>query len=306
MGVLVPVQIEHLREFVSLCGTCNFTETAARLNMTQPGLSRHVMQLEHEVGVPLFDRSATRAKLTASGEAFLEGAVETLRSFESAVSAARAAVGTSSRVSVRLAADWQHPVANRLALRAMDLLREGHPDIMFKTSDMGTNAHLSDLVNGAYDLGIAYHWRGLEARYGMDVETCQLAQIPVVICFDLRNDLAGKSEVAPADLAGRAVYITPRQKRGEFYTWVSSLLNDAGVDVRLVETSSFVLDFADPASDVCVSDYPVPFGTVSPVETCNLACEPLPLWLFKNNRSSVPGLDGMFELLAECLPEEAR
>ena len=28
----MPVQIEHLQEFVSLCGTCNFTETAARLN----------------------------------------------------------------------------------------------------------------------------------------------------------------------------------------------------------------------------------------------------------------------------------
>ena len=302
----MPVQIEHLQEFVSLCGTCNFTEIAARLNMTQPGLSRHIRQLEREVGVPLFDRSATGARLTASGEAFLDGAVKTLRSFESAVSGARNAVGMDSRVTLRLVADWQHPVAKRFATRAMDLLREGYPDIMFKTSGMESNAHLSDLANGEYDLGIAYHWRGLEVRYGMDVETSQLAQIPVVVCLDPRNDLTSQSEVIPSDLAGRAVYITPRRKRGEFYAWVSALLGNAGVDARIVETSSFILDFADPGTDVCVSDYPLPFGTISPVETRNLACEPLPLWLFKNNRSCVPGLDGMFDLLVERLPEGAR
>ena len=148
----MPVQIEHLQEFVSLCGTCNFTEIAARLNMTQPGLSRHIRQLEREVGVPLFDRSATGARLTASGEAFLDGAVKTLRSFESAVSGPRNAVGMDSRVTLRLVADWQHPVAKRFATRAMDLLREGYPDIMFKTSGMESNAQLSDLANGEYEI----------------------------------------------------------------------------------------------------------------------------------------------------------
>ncbi|MDR1713676.1 MAG: LysR family transcriptional regulator, partial [Coriobacteriales bacterium] len=44
------MQIETFREFIELAQCLNFTEAAKRLNMTQPGLSKHILALEKDLG----------------------------------------------------------------------------------------------------------------------------------------------------------------------------------------------------------------------------------------------------------------
>ena len=45
-----------------------------KLHTTQPSLSRQIRDLEHEMGTPLFSRSARGVKLTAAGKVLLEHA----------------------------------------------------------------------------------------------------------------------------------------------------------------------------------------------------------------------------------------
>lgn len=54
--------------FLSLASTLNFTETANRLFVTQQAVSKHISQLENELGIPLFVRSTHNVKLTPAGE----------------------------------------------------------------------------------------------------------------------------------------------------------------------------------------------------------------------------------------------
>ncbi|MES0881620.1 LysR family transcriptional regulator [Roseibium sp. SCP14] len=61
-----------LETFTTLCETQSFTKTAARLNMTQPGVSQHVRKLEAQVGRPLVSRPAKTFLLTHAGEAVLK------------------------------------------------------------------------------------------------------------------------------------------------------------------------------------------------------------------------------------------
>ncbi len=57
-----------LKSFTVLCEDRHFTRAAARLNMTQPGMSQHIAKLEQKLGVPLIERDAPGFALTDAGE----------------------------------------------------------------------------------------------------------------------------------------------------------------------------------------------------------------------------------------------
>jgi DNA-binding transcriptional LysR family regulator len=54
----------HIRYFLAVCDTLNFTRAAQKCNVTQPALSRAIQQLEEEVGAPLFRRERNLTHLT--------------------------------------------------------------------------------------------------------------------------------------------------------------------------------------------------------------------------------------------------
>jgi DNA-binding transcriptional LysR family regulator len=67
------MNIDYFKEFITLAKLLNFTAAADTLNMTQPGLSRHIDLLEKELGVKLFHRDTHKAELTTAGVSFLNG-----------------------------------------------------------------------------------------------------------------------------------------------------------------------------------------------------------------------------------------
>lgn len=65
------MELRHLRYFIALAGSLNFTRAAERVHVTQSTLSHQIRQLEEEIGQQLFDRSSKRVVLTEAGESFL-------------------------------------------------------------------------------------------------------------------------------------------------------------------------------------------------------------------------------------------
>jgi DNA-binding transcriptional LysR family regulator len=65
------VELRQLEYFVAVAEEANFTRAAARVHITQSGISAQVRQLEAELGAPLIDRSGRSATLTAAGVAAL-------------------------------------------------------------------------------------------------------------------------------------------------------------------------------------------------------------------------------------------
>ena len=66
---MIPMLTEQkIIVFLSLASTLNFTETANQLFVTQQAVSKHISQLEKELGIPLFVRSTHNVKLTPAGE----------------------------------------------------------------------------------------------------------------------------------------------------------------------------------------------------------------------------------------------
>jgi DNA-binding transcriptional LysR family regulator len=65
------MELRHLRYFVATADDGTVSAAAARLHVTQPGLSRQLRQLEHQLGVDLFDRESGRLALSGTGRALL-------------------------------------------------------------------------------------------------------------------------------------------------------------------------------------------------------------------------------------------
>src|SRR3954447_14356984 len=75
-------ELAQLRCFLAIAEEMHFRRAAARLNMTQPPLSRQLQHLERALGVDLVERSSRFVQLTAAGKAFLVDARHILRASE--------------------------------------------------------------------------------------------------------------------------------------------------------------------------------------------------------------------------------
>lgn len=65
------MRLQHLRYFVATAETGSVSAAAAEVHVTQPALSRQLRQLERDLGVGLFDRSAGRLAVGSTGRALL-------------------------------------------------------------------------------------------------------------------------------------------------------------------------------------------------------------------------------------------
>ena len=66
----------HLKYAITLSQTRNFSQAAEQLGISQPSLSKHIIHLENELGVRLFDRNVSPLALTPAGEYFIRKAQE--------------------------------------------------------------------------------------------------------------------------------------------------------------------------------------------------------------------------------------
>jgi DNA-binding transcriptional LysR family regulator len=112
------MDIDEIQAFVAIAELGGFTRAGRRLHRSQPAISRRLGILEHELGVPMFERLRGQAKLTEAGRAFLphaEAALASLRDGQEAVRGLQAGIeGAVSLALVGTLADTQIVEALRL------------------------------------------------------------------------------------------------------------------------------------------------------------------------------------------------
>ncbi len=130
----------------------NISAAAAALNTSQPSVSRQIIQLEEEIGVPLFTRRKNRiAGLTPAGEAAFESARQVENQITNIDLIAREArnphQGSFSIVTTHLHARYT-------MLKPMLAFRRNYPDVQVSLMQADGDS-IQDIVrNGDADIGM--------------------------------------------------------------------------------------------------------------------------------------------------------
>src|SRR6201999_2993972 len=144
-------ELRQLRCFVAAAEELHFGRAAARMNMTQPPLSRQIQLLEHVLGVKLLDRTSRAVKLTPAGRVFLLEARRILRLTESAALATRRiASGEAGTITLGCTAASGYSFLPRLLLQRA--ARAPNIDVALK--EMVSPEQVESLVTGRIDIGL--------------------------------------------------------------------------------------------------------------------------------------------------------
>src|SRR6478752_1734014 len=73
------MNLQQIKNFLSLCDTLNYRVAAEQINIVQPALSRQIQLLENEIGALLFNRSKRSVTLTEAGTFFQKEATRILQ-----------------------------------------------------------------------------------------------------------------------------------------------------------------------------------------------------------------------------------
>ncbi|WP_144630086.1 LysR substrate-binding domain-containing protein [Bordetella genomosp. 13] len=147
------MELRHLRYFVALASSLNFTRAAQRVHVTQSTLSHQIRQLEDEIGRPLFDRAGKRVALTESGEAFLGYAKRALQEVDQGLGELKSAESPLSG-TVRVAAT--HTFSLNIIPECVGHFLARNPTVRLSVEELAADAIVTGLTNGHFDLGVAY------------------------------------------------------------------------------------------------------------------------------------------------------
>ncbi len=147
------MEFRHLRYFLAAADALHFTKAAEGLTVSQPALSAQVKQLEHEVGVPLFDRVGRSVQLTRAGAIFCEHARRSLREMELAQVAIAEVEGLQRGT---LTVGVVQTVNAYLVPEIVSRFSTRYPDVELKLDELSGPDIETGVRTGFLDVGIGF------------------------------------------------------------------------------------------------------------------------------------------------------
>lgn len=202
--MIVVMDIRHLSVFVAVAQDLSFTRAAEQLLLAQSAVSTTVRELEHELGVQLFDRSHRQIRLTSAGDEMLVRAldiIDRMRQLGEAIAAPgsglRGTVGMGLMTAVKL-------------VDVPGLLGQFHaanPDVtvQLRAARLGSSDLVSQLERGEIDLALLAAVNRLPASLRGEV----VASSPFVLVVPSQHPLADHETVSLTEIDGAGFIDVP-------------------------------------------------------------------------------------------------
>lgn len=212
------MELRHLRYFIAVAEEQNVTRAAARLHVSQPPLTRQIQDLEAELGVALFERTAKTIRLTEAGRVFLRESKAALQRVDAAVTAARAtAIGHSSELHIGHA-----PSATADFLPAV--LRAFHkklPGVRVTLHDMTATEILDGLREGRLDAGLLVK---PERKLPRGVHFQSLRTYPMVVAMTPSHRWSKRREVKVTEVLKEPIVAYSRRDYPNYHRLLARVL----------------------------------------------------------------------------------
>jgi DNA-binding transcriptional LysR family regulator len=222
------MDFRHLRAFITVAEESSVTKAAERLHISQPPLSRHIKQLEDELGITLFIRHRQGVTLTDAGQRLLEKA----RALAAAASDFYESANQTTRHDankVRLGIGWGlWDTVNRI--RVASAAKFGNMTI--EATDVMCAEHYNhQLQDGSLDVVVGRPYFDPETT-----EVVPLYQERMLAVLSDDSPLASRKTLSVRDLASEPLLMYDRHISPYLYDKVLELYSKAGIDPRMIPT----------------------------------------------------------------------
>ena len=219
------MEFHHLRAFAAVAESRSFSKAARQLHVSQPPLSRHIHQLEEELGVQLFVRKTTGVELTREGSLLLEKARTVLAEASGFMElAGRTKTGQTNQVRIAMAPGLCE-IVNRIRVH----LASRHADISVEGSDMPSSGQYSALREKSIDLGVLRHVADDPA-----VQCEPLFEERFVVVVSENSIFARRKSVRLKQLATEPLLMHNREWAARSYDKILQLYASAGVTPSII------------------------------------------------------------------------
>ena len=214
------MDFQHLREFATIAESGSFSKAARQLRLAQPPLSRHIRQLEDELGLKLFVRTASGVQITPEGSLLLGQARVVLDDTSAFLDlAVRAKAGLASTLRIAMAPGLGE-VVNRIRMH----LGACSPPVAIEGSDMASSSQYIALRRRAVDVGLLR-----QVPDDSDIQSEPLFAEHFVVMVSEMSPLAKKRSLKLAQLAGERVLLQDRDWAALAHDKIQSLYAAAGL-----------------------------------------------------------------------------
>lgn len=223
------MELRHLRYFIAVAETLNFSEAARRLNIAQPPLSRQIQQLEAELGARLFLRDRRRVALTDAGMVLLHEARMLVNQTLFTMDAVRRAQsGEYGLVRVGIASGLGKKIKHVLVKHARQF-----PDVDVRCKDILSTRQNDALAERQIDVGLL---RPPVDRQRLVSEL--LFDEQFLVFLSKRHPLARRRKLNLKQLASETLLLYDRNQSAGVFDKTLELYRRAGLSPKILFTAT--------------------------------------------------------------------
>ncbi len=229
------MELRTLRYFLAAAEEENITHAADILHVTQPTLSRQIMDLERELGTTLILRGKNGLTLTDDGLFFRQRAEEIV---ELADRLEQAFVERNAEVSGVVTIGATEAVGSRLLAKLMKAFSEKYPLVQFHLYN-----EMADYIKDRMDKGLIEVGLLLEPVDTSKYDFIRLSQKETWGVL-MRDDhpLAGRASIAAEEIAAYPLILPLRERvRAEILHWLKRDEKDLNIPLSYTLLSNAVL-----------------------------------------------------------------
>jgi DNA-binding transcriptional LysR family regulator len=236
------VEFRHLHYFVAVAEELHFGRAAARLFISQPGLSQAIAGLERSLDVDLFVRTRHNVELTDAGTELLRHARRMLADRDAAVASVRRVErGEAGVLRIGVALLAEHEVAPALAA----LLAE-YGELLLDRSGAMSERLLASLEARDLDAVVVFQVPVLATLRDIETEVIRSGRLAALVSQG--SALKTRESVRLSDLSGERFLAPPRELAPSSFEGMKAMCHAyGGFEPEVVElsTSSVPLGAAD-------------------------------------------------------------
>ena len=216
------MELRTLQYFLVVAREENITKAAVLLHVTQPTLSRQMMQLEEELGVQLFTRSSHNIILTEQGVLLKRRAQELV----SLADKTKQELAQQQVLSGEVAIGSGEYRSSVLLAQILTQFLQQHPQVHYEIFSGNSDDIKERIERGLLDIGFL-----LEP---VDVSKYEFVRVPVQeewgVLVSEMSELAQKAAVTPQDLADKPLLFARRDLvKRELMNWFGSYADDLNI-----------------------------------------------------------------------------